>query len=164
MTSCYSWSRVSRWFQSIYTLQGKNLTNTPYAWFPEALTHDNHSQVPTMSKSGPCSQDEVLALGLSPSKSKSTTWSREVRFDIEVTKATRLIGAHRTRHAVSTQLKACHQGQSDVVLNRHGRGLPHKNLRIATSLSPPFPSECSTGPPTGPARSSNNNNHNLDSS
>jgi hypothetical protein len=47
-----------------YTLQGKNLANTPYTWHPEALTYDNHSQVPTRLKSGPCSQDKVLALDL----------------------------------------------------------------------------------------------------
>jgi hypothetical protein len=55
----------------------------------------------------------------SPSKSKRTTRSREVWFDKVVINATRLIRLHKTRHAVSTQLKACHQGQSDVVLNRH---------------------------------------------
>jgi hypothetical protein len=88
-------------------------------------------------------------------QSKSTTRSREVQFDIVVAKATRLIGPHRTRHAVSTQLKACHRSQNGVVLNRHGRGLPHRNLEITTSLSPPFPFECSTDPPTGPTRSSN---------
>jgi hypothetical protein len=38
-------------------------------------------------------------------------------------------------------------GTNPSVLNRHRRGLPHKNLKIATTLSPPFPSECSTGPP-----------------
>jgi hypothetical protein len=39
---------------------GKNLTNMPYAWLSEALTYDNHSQVPTKSKLGTCSRDEVL--------------------------------------------------------------------------------------------------------
>jgi hypothetical protein len=136
--------------------RGKNLTNMTYAWLPEALTYDNHLHVPTMSKSGPCSRDEVLALGLIlPLKSKSTTRSREVQFDIVVTKATRLIDPHKTWHAVSTQLKAYHRGQNGAVLNRHGWGLPHRILRIATTFSPPFPSECSTDPPTGPARSSN---------
>jgi hypothetical protein len=38
-------------------------------------------------------------------------------------------------------------GTDSSVLNRHRRGLPHKNLRIATTLSLPFPFECSTGPP-----------------
>jgi hypothetical protein len=80
--------------------------------------YDNHSHAPTMSKSDPCSRDEVLALShILPPKNKSTTRSREVRFDIVVTKATRLIEPHKTRHAVRTQLKACHQGQNGVVLN-----------------------------------------------
>jgi hypothetical protein len=97
----------------------------------------------------------------SPSKSKSTTRSREVRFDIVVTKATRLIGPHKTQHAVSTQLKAWHQGQNDAVLNWHGWGLPHRNLRIATTPSPPFPSEYSTDPPTCPPGLATVNKHNL---
>jgi hypothetical protein len=106
-----------------------------------------------MSKSGPCSLDEVLALGLIlPPKSKSTTQSREVQFDIVVTKATRLIGPHKTRHAVSTQLKACHRGQNDVVLNWHRQGLQPWNLRIATALSrPSLPAEPLS--PNCPARS-----------
>jgi hypothetical protein len=110
-----------------------------------------------MLKSVPYSRNEVLALGLIlPLKSKSTTRSREVWFDIVVIKATRLIGPHKkTGHAVSTQLKAYHRDQNSVVLNRHGGGLPHRNIRTATTLSTPFPSECSTDPPTGPARSSN---------
>jgi hypothetical protein len=78
----------------------------------------NHSQVPTMLKLGPCSRDEVLALGIIlPSKSKSITRSREVRFDIVVIKVTRLIGPHKIQHAVSTQLKTCHRGQNSAVLN-----------------------------------------------
>jgi hypothetical protein len=80
----------------IYTLQGKNLTNTPYDRLSEVLTYDNLSQVPTMLKLGPYSQDEVLALGLIlPPKSKRTTRSKEVQFDIVVTKATQLIGPHK---------------------------------------------------------------------
>jgi hypothetical protein len=38
-------------------------------------------------------------------------------------------------------------GTNPSVLNWHRWGLPHRNLRIATTLSPPFPSECSTGYP-----------------
>jgi hypothetical protein len=41
-------------------------------------------------------------------------------------------------------------GTNPSVLNRHRRGLPHRNLGIATTLSPPFPSECSTDPPKWP--------------
>jgi hypothetical protein len=73
----------------------------------------------------------------SPSKSKSTTRSRKVWLDIVVIKATRLIEPHKTRHMVGTQLKACHQGQNSVVLNRHERRLPHRNLGIVTTFPRP---------------------------
>jgi hypothetical protein len=43
-----------------------------------------------------------------------------------------------------------HTGTNPSVLNRHRRGLPHRNLGIAIALSLPFPSECSTGPPNWP--------------
>jgi hypothetical protein len=46
-------------------------------------------------------------------------------------------------------------GTNPSVLNRHRRGLPHRNLRIATTLSPFFPSECSTDPPNSLVRSQN---------
>jgi hypothetical protein len=41
-------------------------------------------------------------------------------------------------------------GTNPSVLNRYRRGLPHRNLKIATSLSPSFHSECSTGLPNWP--------------
>jgi hypothetical protein len=41
-------------------------------------------------------------------------------------------------------------GTKTMALNRHRRGLPHRNLRIAIALSLLFPSECSTGPPNWP--------------
>jgi hypothetical protein len=44
-------------------------------------------------------------------------------------------------------------GTNPSILNRHRRGLPHKNLEIATSLSPPFSSECSIDPPKWHRRS-----------
>jgi hypothetical protein len=36
------------------------------------------------------------------------------------------------------------------VLNWYKREIPHRILRIAKALSPPFPSECSTGPARSP--------------
>jgi hypothetical protein len=42
-----------------------------------------------------------------------------------------------------------HEYQPSVI-NRHRRGLPHRNLKITIALSPPFPSECSTSPPKWP--------------
>jgi hypothetical protein len=56
----------------------------------------------------------------SPSRNKSTTRSGEVWFDIVVTKANHLIGPQKTRHVVSRQLKTCHRGQNDAVLNQYG--------------------------------------------
>jgi hypothetical protein len=100
----------------------------------------------------------------SPSKNKNTTWNMEVRFNIIVTKATRLIGPHKTRHVISTQLKAYNRGQNDTVLNRHGWGLPHRNLGIVTALFPPFPSECSTDPLLAPPDLATVNKHNIYSS
>jgi hypothetical protein len=37
-------------------------------------------------------------------------------------------------------------GTNPSILNRHRRGLPYRNLRIGTTLSLFFLSECSTGP------------------
>jgi hypothetical protein len=50
----------------IYTLQKKNLTNTPYTWLPEALTYDNHLRSPYFIEIGPLSMREILALDLIP--------------------------------------------------------------------------------------------------
>jgi hypothetical protein len=133
--------------------RGKNLTNTSYAWLPEALTYDNRLRSPYSIKIGPLSTGEVLALGLIPPP--TTSLRQGVRFDEVVTGVLGLSGSIKTWHVVSTQLKTCHQGQNSAVLNLHGWGLPHKNLGIATAFSPTFPSKCSTDPPTCPAWSSN---------
>jgi hypothetical protein len=78
-----------------------------------------------------------------------------VRFSKVVTWLLGLPDPIKTWHVVSTQLIAYHRGQNGVFLNWNRRGLPHRNLRIATTLSPPFPSVCSTDPPTCPTWSSN---------
>jgi hypothetical protein len=62
--------------------------------------------------------------------------------------ATRLIGP--ISPACDQYIQNLLTGTYPSVLNRHRRGLPHRNLRITTTLSPPFPSECSTGPPNWP--------------
>jgi hypothetical protein len=41
-------------------------------------------------------------------------------------------------------------GTNPSVLNRHRLGLPHRNIGIATALSPLFPSKYSPGPPKWP--------------
>jgi hypothetical protein len=89
------------------------------------------------------------------SKNKSTTRIREVRFNIVVTKATRFIGPHKTRHAFNTQFNPLHQGQNDAVLNRHGRELPHRKPRNRHSTLPTLPFRVFPWSPICLARSSN---------
>jgi hypothetical protein len=79
-------------------------------------------------------------------------------------RATRLTGPIEIQHVVSTQLKACHWGQKNVVLNWHRWVLPHRNLKIATTHSPSFPSECSTDPLLAPPGQATLNKHDLYSS
>jgi hypothetical protein len=111
-------------------------------------------EVHTKSKSGPCSRDEVLApsdaqpgrhLGLPHSRSNKSPRSKEVQFDEVVTGLLGLSGPIKP-DIQSVQIKACHRGQNNAVLNRHMQGLPPSNHGIATTLSSSFPSECSTVP------------------
>jgi hypothetical protein len=108
-------------------------------------------EIPTKSKSGLWSRDEVLALNDHPAQSSSGAAS----FFLQQTTskqggtvrqssywATRFTGA-RKPDMRSIQIKACHRDQNDTILNRHMRELPPWNLRIATSLFLSFPSKCS---------------------
>jgi hypothetical protein len=56
------------------------------------------------------------------------------------------------RHAIN-KFNTCSRVPTPRSLTDIGGGYPIENLRIATTLSPPFPSEGSTDPPNGPARS-----------
>jgi hypothetical protein len=56
------------------------------------------------------------------------------------------------RHAIGT-FNTCSQVATPRSLTNTGGGYHIENLRIATTLSPLFPSEGSTDPPNGPARS-----------
>jgi hypothetical protein len=69
------------------------------------------SEVPTKSKSGPCSQDEVLApsdarpgrhSGLSHSSSNKPPRRREVWLDKVISRLLSLSGPIKTRHASNT--------------------------------------------------------------
>jgi hypothetical protein len=62
--------------------------------------------------------------------------------------ATRLTGS--ISPACDQYVQCLLAGTNPSVLNRHRRGLPHRNLRITIALSPPFPFECSTDPPKWP--------------
>jgi hypothetical protein len=109
-------------------------------------------EVPTKSNLGICSQDEVLApsnarhsrhSGLPHSPSNKQPHSREGWFNKVVTGLLGLPGPIKP-DKWSVQIKACHQGQDDVVLNWHRQGLLPWNLGIASILSSSFPSECYT--------------------
>jgi hypothetical protein len=111
-------------------------------------------EVTTKWKSGPYSRDEVLAPsdarpgshpGLPHSPFDKPPQSREVRLDEVVTRLLGLSGPIKP-DMWSVQIKDFYRGQNDAVLSRHRRRLPHWNLRIATTLSPPLPSEWSTFP------------------
>jgi hypothetical protein len=62
-----------------------------------------------------------------------------------------LPGAYH-RHAIST-FNTCSRVPTPRSLTDTGGGYHIENLRIAITLSPPFPSEGSTDPPNGPAQS-----------
>jgi hypothetical protein len=57
------------------------------------------------------------------------------------------------QHAINT-LNTCSRVPTHRYLTDTGGGYRIENLRIATSLSPPFPSEGSINPPNDPVRSS----------
>jgi hypothetical protein len=125
-TRCQQWAsghsylRVSRRFESVYTLQGKNLTNTSYAW-----PHRSHVWQP--------STKSLLSWNWAPASGKKShprlphsppnkpPQSREVRFNKVVTGLLGLSGPIKSDMR-SVQVKACHQGQNDTVFNQHKRG------------------------------------------
>jgi hypothetical protein len=108
-------------------------------------------EVPNKLKSSHCSQDKVLTPsdarpgrhpGLPHSPSNKPPWSREGWFDKVVTSVLCLPSPIKL-DKWSVQIKTCHSCQNDAVLNRHRLKLPYWNLRIATTVYPPFPFEWS---------------------
>jgi hypothetical protein len=57
----------------------------------------------------------------------------------------------RLTRPINTSMRSVHSilahGYHPSFLNRHKRVLPYRNLKIATTISLPFPSKCSTDPP-----------------
>jgi hypothetical protein len=159
-TSSHSYPRVSWWFKSVYTLQGEKLFNTlyswplgSYVWQPSAKSLLSWNWAPALGmKSWPPAIVRPCCRCVLPhSPSNKPPRSREGWFDEVVTE---LLYLPSPINPICDQYKSklVHRGQNDVVLNRHSRGPPPWNLRIATALSPPFPSEWSTFPYL-PARS-----------
>jgi hypothetical protein len=135
----------------MYTLQGKtrSIRHTLFTLdlhrVPDPTSHVVHvrniSLVPTRMKHATTpgrsigdrrQTDPAIILGhLIPPPSRQP-WSRGDMFQPS--------GTFDTYSQVPT-----HRSLTDT-----GEGYRIKNLRITTSLSPPFPSECSTGPPNWP--------------
>jgi hypothetical protein len=91
--------------------------------------------------------------------SQANQWSNRLKPSFCRCQATRLTGP--ISPACDRYVQYLLTDTNSSVLNRHRRGLPHRNLRIATTLSPPFPSEYSTGPPKWPRPVSILSNINL---
>jgi hypothetical protein len=136
------------------TLQRKNLTNILYGWplgshvwqpSMKSLLSWNWVSAPRMKSWPPAIVRPGRQPGLPHSPSNEPHWNREGQFNKVVTRLLSLLGPIKP-DMWPVQVKACHQGQNDVVHNWHRQGLPPWNLGIATSLSPSFPSECSTSP------------------
>jgi hypothetical protein len=83
--------------------------------------------------------------------SQPSQWSSRLKPSIYWRQTTRLTGPINTCMWSVRSILA--HGYQPSVLNRHRWGLPHRNLRITTILSLPFPSKCSTDPPNGLAQS-----------
>jgi hypothetical protein len=90
-------------------------------------------EVPTMSKSGLCSRDEVLAPSDRPAWQSfrclillplNHLEAGQERFDKVVTGLLGLPGPINSICGGQYKSKLVHRGQNDAVLNRHRRGLP----------------------------------------
>jgi hypothetical protein len=151
-TSSHSYPRILRWFESVYTLQGKNMNNASYAWplgshvwqpSTKSLLSRIWAPTPRMKSWPQAIARPSCHCGLPHSPSSKPPRSRKVWFDKVVT---RLLDLPGPINPTCGQSKLVHWGQNDTVLNQDRRGLPPRNLRIAMTLSPPFPSESSIFP------------------
>jgi hypothetical protein len=80
-------------------------------------------------------------LSFSPNTTIEAVRLIQTSVDEQATRLTRLIS-----QACVQYVQYLLTGTSPLVLNRHRRGLPHRNIGITTTLSLSFPSECSTNP------------------
>jgi hypothetical protein len=77
-------------------------------------------------------------------------WSSALKPNIFWQQPTRFTGLPYHRHAIGT-FNTCSRVSTPRSLTDTDRGYHIESLRIATTLSPPFPSEGFTDPPNGPA-------------
>jgi hypothetical protein len=106
-------------------------------------------KVPTRSKLELCSRNEVLAPNDRLTRPSSCCLILPPPNHLEAGRewfdkvVTGLLGLPSLINTTCGQSKSklVHRGQNDMILNRHRWGLLPLNLRIATTLSPPFPFE-----------------------
>jgi hypothetical protein len=162
--------RESRRFESMYTLEGETrptrhirfplqstyarrtlFTGSPYTWQP----FKSHRQdcMDTTAPEKKCSRLHLSARLSGPRDlpqflSQHSHWSSRLKPSTCGWPATRLTGP--ISPACDWYVQYLLRGTNPSVFNQHRWGLPHRNLGIATALSPPFPSECSTSHPKWP--------------
>jgi hypothetical protein len=149
-----TYMRVSQRFELMYTMQGKNLTDTSYIWPPRSHVRQPSTKSllswiwdpgPGMKSWPPVIVRLGRHHGMPHSFSNNPPQSKKVRFNKVVTGLLDLSG---TINPICGQYKSklVHQDQNDVILNQCRRGLPPWNLGIAMALSSPFPSKWSNFP------------------
>jgi hypothetical protein len=151
----------------MYTLQGKPDQHDTYASHASPCTHgvcflgvvpirDNLSQVIDRVEQCHCSREKGLSTQ-STSHWLTDLWIR-IQFlsqaNLEATGAKPNIYRRQTTRPTGAISPACDRyvqylltGTNHSIINQHRRELPYRNLKFTTTLSLPFHSECSTGPP-----------------
>jgi hypothetical protein len=150
MTATSKWSRISESLTVIWI--GVHLAGEePDQYVVHLVSRVSRTTtvhgVPTKSKLGPCSQDDVLA----PNDRLAQLSSWAASFSLQQTTskqggmiwqssylAARFIGPINPT-CIQYKSKLIHRGQNNTVLNRHRRGLPLWNLIISATLFPTLP-------------------------
>jgi hypothetical protein len=136
---------VRVWFQTLRISRGQRIATFRESPIDLDGSHCSWEKVlPTQSPSHRSTDPRVRTQFLS----QNNQWSSKLKSSFCRWRATTLTGP--ISPACDRYVQYLLTDTNPSVLNRHRWGLPHRNLRIATTLSPPFPSECSTGPPNWP--------------
>jgi hypothetical protein len=183
MTLSYLWEdchkqavtyiRESRWFESIYTLQGKTWP-TQHVRFPHQSTYARctlpaggpRTWQPSMSRRQSWTESLVprkMALDTTPSMPAdrsagpypisllSQPMKQWRKSNIHQQQATRFTGPISL--ACDRYIQYLLMGANWMVLNRHRRGLQPWRCQLATYTLPDLPNQLSPLSPSGPARS-----------
>jgi hypothetical protein len=123
----------------------------PRTWQPFMLTQQSWIDSLLPRKSAPDSTSQLswvvrgTCLSFSPNTSIEAVCLSQTSVDEETTRLTGPISL-----ACDQYIQYLLPGSNHSVLNQYRRGLPHRNLEIAGTLSLPFPTECFIDPPKWP--------------